>query len=197
VSELVICRSMPDTAMEPVGDGWTVGGIAMPYGREQVVSDDRGVTSYVEEIAYGAFERDCRGHPFGWVQLRHGHGEVDRDRFLGRCVHLAERDEGLWAEFKLNRDHPLAEEARSGDLVGWSVSATVRKTREVRRGGRVVTVREQCQLHHIAATASPQYAGAGVLVSREHVLIPADPTPRLDAVRARWAEKGYRLTRTS
>lgn len=172
--------------LEPVGDGWTVGGLAIPYEVEQRVSDDGGVSFYIEEIAAGSFERDVRAGG-RWVNLQLGHGGDDGDGFLGRCVQLEDRDEGLWPWFRLNREHPLAESARSGELSGWSVSARTVRSREVRRGARTVIVRERLALRHVAATGSPQYAAAGVAVSREHVVIPADPTPMLD----RWRAKGY------
>jgi hypothetical protein len=44
--------------------------------------------------------------------------------------------------------------------------------------------REVCGLSHVAATAQPQYAGAGVLVAREHTMVNApSPTPARDAIR--------------
>jgi len=179
VGELLeITRAMPD--LEPVGDGWTVGGIVVPYATEQRATDD-GVSFHLEETSHGAYARDCRGAPWGWVQLRHGHGDVTRDRYLGRCVNLSEREDGLWTEFRINREHPLAEEARSGGLTGWSVSAIVERFRDVIRPGRSVRVYELCSLRHVAATASPQYAGAGVMMVREQ----PPGTPLAD----RWREK--------
>ena len=59
------------------------------------------------------------------------------------------------------------------------------RTRLERSGGTEVRIREMAGLNHVAATASPQYAGAGVLVAREHELITPDPTPVRDALRAR------------
>jgi hypothetical protein len=62
----------------------------------------------------------------------------------------------------------------------------VYRSREITRAGRRVVVREVCGLSHVAATRAPQYAGAGVLVARDHVLIEAPPsTPLLDAIRSR------------
>lgn len=182
MSELLINRAAA-AALEPVGDGWTVHGLAVPYEREQPVSDD-GVETYLEAFAGGSFHRDV-GKGGRWVNLMLGHHGDDGDRFLGRCVALEEDSEGLWPSFRLDRSHPAAEEARSGELRGWSVSARVYRSRSVTRpdGSRVVW-REVCGLSHVAATRSPQYAGAGVLVAREHVLVNApSATPRLDALR--------------
>ena len=98
---------------------------------------------------------------------------------------MVERDDGLYTSFRINRDHPDAEAARSGELTRWSVSARVYRSRRQTRDGRLVVFREACGLSHVAATASPQYERAGVLVAREHVTVTEDPrTPRLDALRA-------------
>lgn len=182
MSELVINRAAP--ALEPVGDGWTVYGLAVPYGREQEVTDD-GHETYWEAFTQHAFSRDtAKGGR--WVNLMLGHHGDDGDRYLGRCVQLEETADGLWPTFRLDRSHPQAEAARAGELTGWSISARVYRSRAVTRpdGSRLVW-REVCGLSHVAATAVPQYAGAGVRVSRDHELV-TEPSrhPRLDDLRA-------------
>lgn len=190
MTELIIARAIPDTALEPVGDGWTVYGQAVPYGVEQMVRDGSAGEAYVERFSQLAFQRDAaRGGR--WVNLMIGHrnrADLDYgDRFLGRCVELEDKPDGLYAAFRLNRDHPRAEEARAGELTGWSVSAAVYKSRRISEGGRVIVERVQCALDHVAATPSPQYANAGVLLSREHELLDEVPTaPRRDALRRRY-----------
>jgi HK97 family phage prohead protease len=181
MSEVLINRAMP--AMEPTGDGWTVHGLAVPYGKATQVSDN-GKDFYLETFTPHAFARDsAKGGR--WVNLMLGHYGDEGDRFLGRCVALEEDSEGLWAGFRIDRSHPQAEQARSGELRGWSVSARVYRTRR-EQGPVVHAYREACGLSHVAATAVPQYAGAGVLVAREHewVEVPS-ATPRLDALKAR------------
>jgi HK97 family phage prohead protease len=182
--ELLIERSAP--ALETVGDGWTVEGIAVPYDRPNRVSDD-GINYYREAFTKGAFGRDvAKGGR--WVNLMVGHHGDDGDRYLGRCVGLAEESDGLRVTFRIDRSHPQAEAARSGELTKWSVSARVYRSREEGPPDDRLVYREYCGLSHVAATATPQYAGAGVLVAREHTLINApSPTPRLDALRARLA----------
>lgn len=190
MTELIIARAIPDTALEPVGDGWTVYGQAVPYGVEQMVRDGSAGEAYVERFSQLAFQRDAaRGGR--WVNLMIGHrnrADLDYgDRFLGRCVELEDKPDGLYAAFRLNRDHPRAEEARAGELTGWSVSAAVYKSRRISEGGRVIVERVQCALDHVAATPSPQYANAGVLLSREHELLDEVPVaPRRDALRRRY-----------
>lgn len=182
MAELIIERAA--AALEPVGDGWTVEGLAVPYDREQRVSDD-GRDYYSELFAAGSFTRDC-AKGGRWVNLMVGHKGDDGDRYLGRCVRLWEDSGGLAAAIRLDRSHPQAEAARSGELTGWSVSARVYRTAVRNRpGGDRLMIRELCGLSHIAATPVPQYAGAGVLVAREHVEHPeGSATPRLDALRA-------------
>lgn len=185
MTELIVTRALSDHALEPVGDGWTVYGRAVPYGVDQKVTDD-GKTHYLERFVPGAFERDAtKGGR--WVNLYVGHAGDDGDRFLGRCVGLEEHEDGLYPAFRINRTHPLAEEARSGDLTKWSVGARVYRTRLERIGGTEVRIREMCGLMHVAATAAPQYAGAGVLVARDHQVIGPPATPLLDELRARRA----------
>lgn len=182
MTELLIERAVP--ALEPVGDGWTVFGRAVPYGVDQRVSDD-GTSYYLERFAPGAFQRDAlKGGR--WVNLMVGHRGDDGDRYIGRCVELSEHADGLYAGFRIHREHPLAEQARSGELTGWSVSARVYRTRQERAadGGRLL-VRELCGLSHVAATTSPQYAGAGVLVARDHEVLGPTAAPNRDALRAR------------
>lgn len=182
MTELVIQRAAAGP-MEPSGDGWTLYGLAVPYGREQLVSDD-GLLYYREVFAPGAFQRDvAKGGR--WVNLFLGHNGDDGDRFLGRCVAIHENQEGLWPTFRLDPHHPQAEAARSGELTGWSVSARIYRSRREQVSGQPVVTREACGLSHVAATAVPQYAGAGVLVAREHVVTDnGSRTPRLDALRA-------------
>lgn len=183
MTELIIDRSA--APLEPIGDGWTVYGRAVPYGQENRVTDDGGTSFYVEVFDHGAFSRDVtKGGR--WVNLMVGHHGDEGDRYLGRCVALEEQTDGLYGSFRLDRTHPQAEAARAGELTGWSVSARVYRSHEDRDAmGQRLVHRQACGLSHVAATAAPQYAGAGVLVARDHVLTVApSPTPALDALRA-------------
>lgn len=181
MAELLIERAAP--ALEPVGDGWTVEGIAVPYSKLSRVTDN-GTDYYQEGFLPGAFERDAtKGGR--WVNLMLGHSGDYGERYLGRCVGLADELDGLRATFRIDRSHPQAEAARAGELTGWSVSCRVYRSRNEGPPDSRVTWRANCALDHVAATAVPQYAGAGVLVAREHVLTEGpSPTPKLDALRA-------------
>src|SRR5262245_35330770 len=188
--ELVINRDSA-APLESIGDGWTLYGLAVPYCTESLVSDD-GVTFYREAFQPGCFARDvAKGGR--WVNLMVGHNGDDGERYLGRCVAIHEDSQGLWPSFRIDRTHPQAEAARAGELRGWSVSAHVYRSRRETVGGQVVVTRELCGLSHVAATAVPQYAGAGVLVARERVEINmGSATPRLAALKA----LGYRAKGT-
>jgi HK97 family phage prohead protease len=183
VSELIIDRAA--APLEATGDGWTVEGLAVPYDVPHEVSDDGGASTYWEAFAHGAYSRDA-AKGGRWVNLMLGHSGDDGDRYLGRCVSIREERAGLFCAFRIDRSHPQAEQARAGELRGWSVSTRVYRSRaNVDFAGRRVTVREVCGLSHVAATAHPQYAGAGVQVAREHELIIAPSgTPRADELRA-------------
>jgi HK97 family phage prohead protease len=182
MSELIITRSA--APLEATGDGWTVEGLAVPYDVESEVSDDGGATTYREAFAHGAYARDC-AKGGRWVNLMLGHYGDDGDRYLGRLVMMREERDGLRCAFRIDRSHPDAEAARSGELTGWSVSARVYRSRSIERDGIRVVVREVCGLSHVAATARPQYAGAGVAVAREHeIVVEPSGTPRRDDLAA-------------
>jgi HK97 family phage prohead protease len=184
MTELIIEREIPAYALEGQGDGWTVWGRAVPYDVDQDVTDD-GRTHYLERFAPGAFSRDA-GKGGRWVNLMVGHSGDEGDRFLGRCSGMEDRQDGLYLGFRLDRSHPQAEAARAGELTKWSVSAHVYRTRILPLAdGRTVHIREVCGLSHVAATATPQYAGAGVLVARDHQVIQENPHPILDQARMR------------
>lgn len=182
MSELIISRDAA-APLEATGDGWTLHGLAVPYGTESLVSDD-GLTFYREVFSAGCFARDvAKGGR--WVNLMVGHSGDDGDRYLGRCVAIYEDSQGLWPTFRIDRSHPQAEAARAGELRGWSVSARVYRSKKETVAGQAIVTREACGLSHVAATAVPQYAGAGVLVARDHVEVNAgSQTPRLDALKA-------------
>ena len=56
MSELLIERAAA-APLENTGDGWTLYGLAVPYGVESLVSDD-GLVFYREVFQAGCFQRD-------------------------------------------------------------------------------------------------------------------------------------------
>ena len=193
MTELMIERAFEVADMDMRGDGWTLYGRIVPFGVRQLVRDAGG-EPYLERFAAGAFDRDvAKGGR--WVNLRVGHYGADSDAYLGRCRELEALPGGLYGTFRIeDRDNPLAEAARSGELRAWSVGAKVFRSRHVvDPDGRGVVEREQCAINHVAATATPQYAGAGVLVARDHEVIGRPGTPLRDTLLARMrAERAAR-----
>lgn len=178
MTELVIHRAIAVDMLDTVpGDGWTVYGRAVPYGIPQRVSDD-GRTFYREQFAEASFRNSAKAGGRG-VRFLAGH-ERDIDvSLLGRCVEVREERDGLYTAFRIYRDHPDAEAARSGELTRWSIGALVKQSQQIAPD---LVMRTWCVLDHVAATRSPQYADAGVLYTREHVI--PEPTPRRDALAA-------------
>jgi uncharacterized protein YwbE len=155
MSELIVLRAV--NAFEQVGDGWTIYGRAVRYGVKETVSDDFGQTWYDEEWEPHAFDRDVAAGG-RWVNLLAGHDGLDADVYLGRAKRLETRPDGLYAEVGLEKDHPLAEDARTGRLTRWSVGAAVTRS-VVRQDG--TKVRMAAGLRHIAAVASKKDAREG------------------------------------
>lgn len=162
------------------GDGWTLYGRIVPFGARQMVRDAPKQPPYLERFDPGAFDRDVEKGG-RWVNLRIGHTGADHEAFLGRCLGLVALPGGLYGTFRVTeRDNPLADAARAGELTKWSVGAKVFRSRQVvDTDGLQVTNRELCAINHVAATAAPQYANAGVLVARDHQLV--DDTGRTSA----------------
>ena len=162
MSELIIERSIAAATMEPIGDGWTLHGRAVPYDVDQEVTDD-GKSHY--------YERSCarclcpgRSSPAAvgstsWSATAGTTGSA----YLGRCIAIADTSGGLDLDSWNQPGASSRRRARPGDLMGWSVSAHVFRTRKSVENGRLVMVRERCGLSHVAATAlTPSTPGAGV-----------------------------------
>jgi HK97 family phage prohead protease len=198
MSELIIERDYEVTDLDVGrGDGWSLYGRIVPFGHRQQVRDTADGPTYLERFDPRAFDRDvAKGGR--WVNLRVGHHGADYDAFLGRCLGLEALPGGLYGTFRIEeRDHPLADAARAGELRSWSVGTKVFRSRKVTDpDGKPVVDRELCAINHVAATASPQYAGAGVLLVRDHQMI-EQPAPRFDRVRAQLAADKARIARMS
>lgn len=187
MSELLIERAYEVADLDVGrGDGWTLYGRIVPFLARQEVRDTLDSPPYLERFTSHAFDRDVEKGG-RWVNLRVGHHDADNATFLGRCLGLEALPGGLYGTFRITeRDHPAADAARSGELTKWSVGAKVfRSRRVVDPDGVTVVNRELCALNHVAATGSPQYAGAGVLLVRDHELVDDTGTPVRDQLRAR------------
>lgn len=158
-------RSFPlELRVDDDVDGLTVSGVVVPYGQVAAISEVRadGVISYRERFARGAFERITRPGVAHRVTLTYNHDDRLASR-LGYGAEFAEHDDGLHGVFRLDRS--TADKARdvlTGSHGGFSVgflSIVPRPLTE--RAGELVT-RRSAHLDHVAAVATPAYAGAGV-----------------------------------
>jgi len=166
-------------AMELREDGRTVFGRIVPYGEVAQVFDLSG-EPYNEVFVRGAFEGAMKVPER--IDLRYSHSG-SFDNVLGQASNLEERDDGLYGTFRLYESvSTRAREVLQGHAKHLSVGFFPIKSRK-RQG---VVERVKAYLEHVAATATPAYAGAGVLAIREDVVTeerehPGE-TPNLDQV---------------
>ena len=155
-------RSFP-TDLE-VSDERTVEGLVVPYDRISEITELRpdGVISYRERFVRGAFERATRPGNAGRVALVYSHDEILPNR-LGYGLAFREADDGLYGTFRL--DESTAAKARdvlTTSHSGLSVSfLSLLPKAFTEKAGSLVT-RAAAHLQHVAAVATPAYAGAGV-----------------------------------
>jgi HK97 family phage prohead protease len=158
-----------------VSDGRSIIGRCVPFDDRALVADGDG-TPYYEIIRRGAFRNSLRAARAGRYRLVYEHS-TDLANVIGPAVELVERDDGLHGTFRALDgtigDHAL-ELVRSGTCTGLSITA---RTHE--RGTRILddgTVeRSLLSLEHVALTAEPAYAGAGVTAVRNRGDLDAPP----------------------
>ena len=149
-------------------------GRAVPYGVAEVVSDD-GVEWYREEWALGAFTRHATEPALtGRVKLNYTHDDTRLMNWLGRTLHLEERPDGLYGEWKVDAtdvgDLALFK-VGDGQLRGLSVAARFVESRKIGD----VTVRTRAMLDHVALCEQGAFSTAEVLAVRQRP--PAAPQP--------------------
>ena len=150
-------------------DDRTVTGLVVPYDSvaEIVELRDGGPFAYRERFVRGAFERATRPGNAGRVALLYSHDEILPNR-LGYGMEFREADDGLYGTFRL--DESTAAKARdvlTTSHSGLSISfLSLLPKAFTERAGSLVT-RAAAHLQHVAAVATPAYAGAGVTSIRE------------------------------
>ena len=152
-----------------VADERTVTGLVVPYDRIAPITELRpdGVINYRERFVRGAFERATRPGNAGRIPLVYTHSDSLPDR-LGYGLEFREADDGLYGTFRL--DESTAAKAR--DVLttshrGLSISfLSLLPAAFTEKAGALVT-RAAAHLQHVAAVATPAYAGAGVTSIRE------------------------------
>lgn len=177
----------PDLEVRSAGDGRTVTGIVVPFGREATVSD--GGPSYKEQFRRGAFAQTINVGAKR-VKLLEQHNAARWP--LGRATLLREDAAGLYGEFRIaptddgERALTLLKE---GALDSFSVGFSPRK--HITEKG--VTVRTEVHLREVSLVTFPAYEDA--LVSGVRSTLDALST-LTDAQRAELVE-AIRLGRTT
>jgi len=150
-------------------DGRSVTGLVVPYDRVAEIVEFRngGPFAYRERFVRGAFERATRKGNAGRVALVYSHEEILPNR-LGYGLEFREADDGLYGTFRL--DESTAAKARdvlTTSHSGLSISfLSLLPAAFTEKAGSLVT-RAAAHLQHVAAVATPAYAGAGVTSIRE------------------------------
>jgi phage head maturation protease len=181
-------------------DGRTVHGKIVPFREAAKVTQRRAdgqIESFEEMFAPGSLTACCqlaqrRGNA-GWIALNLDHDESFDNR-VGYATELEQREDGGYATFRLYEGPQLPkvrsmlEESHKGLSVMFDDVAKPRLVGGIRE-------RVQVYLHHVAATPSPVYSGAGVLAMRsDEGGTLSVSTPALDEIddylareRDRWA----------
>jgi HK97 family phage prohead protease len=160
------------------GDGRTVVGIAVPFGKASRVVDPGG-PPYDETFRMGAFARTIRERG-DRVKFLANHERLKLP--LGRATLLREDSAGLYAELRVSKtaagDEAL-ELIRDGALDGLSIGFMPIKTGEIWNVTRTAVERTEAALREISAVAFPAHAGAEIVGVR------SEPAPSLEALRHR------------
>ena len=145
--------------MEIRGDGRTVYGLAVPFGRESIVNDGAG--PYREVFRMGAFTRTLKGAGAAErVKFYTNHGHRQNRLPIGRALSLREDSAGLVGEFYVSatRDGDEALElVRDGVLDSFSVGFAKVKERADKTG---LVERIEVKLREVSLVAHPAYEGA-------------------------------------
>jgi HK97 family phage prohead protease len=174
-----------------IRDGRTVVGIAMPFNREAVVSDD-GQREYTESFVRGSFARTIaeRGSRIRFFYM---HQRMSLP--LGKATLLREDSAGLYGEFRVSAT-PSGDEAleliKDGTLDGLSVSFDPISGRSEWSYDRTSVRRMEVKLMEVSAVWCPAYADAVITDVRSEV---GDHRPfSVDDARRRLAILQRRIT---
>jgi len=142
-----------------------VEGLAIPYGVAEEVTDDWGLSSYLEEWDQGVFARYTVPANMGRVQLNFMHDDSPSS-WVGRTVSLVESSEGLVGRWRVDAS-PMGDtvlfKLGDGQLPGLSISAIPERSSTI--GG--VVHREIARLRHVALVDEPAFSGALVSAVRK------------------------------
>ena len=159
------------------GDGRTIEGLAFPWDRPSLVTDD-GVTRYLEEFHRNATDQTLKMKALRPLFVRHEYirgsvGETTFTKSAEGLVFRARATDSTFAESTLER-------VRTGELP--SVSVGFRAIKSVKRSDArgPVTVRAEIAIEELSLAEQGQHVEAKVLAVRAE-----EGTPRLDALRRR------------
>jgi HK97 family phage prohead protease len=160
-------RSFPLTL--DVTDQRTVEGLVVPYNAPARIVEirDGAPFEYREQFVRGAFERVTRKGNAQRVALVYSHDETLPNR-LGYGQEFRETDDGLLGVFRL--DESTAAKARdvlTTSHSGLSISFLSLLPKAFTETAGSLVTRAAAHLQHVAAVASPAYAGASVTAIRE------------------------------
>lgn len=143
----------PDLEVRSGGDGRTIAGIAVPYGRPQRI--DANLT---EQFARGAFNRQMQAAhrvPFARDHIPLG------GTLIGRTLVLRDDAAGLYGEWRVSKT-PIGDETlelvKDGALSDLSVGFRARQNRNVRGAdGTSITERVTAELKEVAVVLEGAY----------------------------------------
>jgi HK97 family phage prohead protease len=167
---------LADLDVRNEGDGRTIYGRAVPYGRVAELGGRRR-----ERFVFGAFSKQLRSRQIHRVGIYQSHRRrIAGDFPIGSTADLEERSDGLWGIWRLIRssEADTAIEVVKGGLVrGLSVGFSSPEGGTVRTRDGIEEVR-LAHLDHVCLTDVPIYEDAEVMAIRDQVEHRADPLER-------------------
>jgi HK97 family phage prohead protease len=169
------------------GDGRTVEGLVIPYGRRARVADPPDFTPYDEEIMQGAFRSSVKAPNRVLLDFEHYGATSDAMGSMGSItgtlgwgVALEERADGLFGRFRIGQ-HSDGDKAleliHAGVLTGFS--AAMKPLRSLRTAAGVMQ-RVRVHLDRVSLCRIPAYEEAQVLAVRTSVLFTAEALAPFD-----------------
>jgi HK97 family phage prohead protease len=188
------------TSLTPQGDGRTVEGLIVPYGKPTMVADHDGTEPYREEWLKGAFRENVKAANRVLVNFEHYGARYDDvlqsggsiESAFGRGVELEERDDGLYGKFTMFRT-PAGDNAlmliKEGIVTAFSVAAKIKRSTRSADG---VVQRVKASLDWVSLAREGAFPESKILAVRtaaleeEHEAMPTiDP-----ALAVKLAERG-------
>jgi HK97 family phage prohead protease len=152
------------------GDGRTLFGRAVPYGRTIALGDGEGR----ERFMPGAFDRQITNGPDGLqrIKLYDSHtARMNGSQPIGKTAMLSERADGLhgaWPLYNTTRANDALELVRTGEMTGLSIG--FKPTGKPVIGEDGAYERTAVHLDHVVLTHEPAYVDAQVTAIRSEAI---------------------------